>query len=254
MTLGHVIHGYGERAVIVLHEWLGDASNYDPLYPYLDATRLRFCFADLRGYGRSMSLAGAYSLDEACADVLELADTLECDTFDLIGHSMSGLIVQRLALIAPARVRSVVAITPVFASGFALDQQGLDRMRAVAVEDIVARQAIADRTGHRYGDPWLNFKLARSRTRSTEDARLGYLCMFTETNFAHPVQGLPVRMLVISGQFDIPPYRQEVAQQVFGGCYPNCQFAMAEGAGHYPMLETPVCLAARLNAFLCADT
>lgn len=253
MTLGHTLLGSGDRTAIVLHEWLGDASNYAPLHPYLDPAARRYCFADLRGYGRSLDLAGEYSLAEACADVLELADRLGLARFDLVGHSMSGLVAQRLALVAPGRVRAVVAITPVFAAGFPADDETLRRMTAVATEDTAARAAIAARTGERYGPAWLEFKLRKSRECSTVTARLGYLRMFTGSDFAAAAQGNPVPMLVVSGQYDLPLYREESARRSFGACYPRCEFVLAEGAGHYPMLETPVFLAAQLDAFFARD-
>jgi len=33
-------------------------------------------------------------------------------------------------------------------------------------------------------------------------------------------------------------------------CYPNVRFEMSANSGHYPMLETPVFVASRVNAFL----
>src|SRR5690348_8015157 len=49
--LGHRVHGSGPETVVVLHEWLGDRNNYDPILPYLDQDRFTWLFADLRGYG-----------------------------------------------------------------------------------------------------------------------------------------------------------------------------------------------------------
>ena len=149
MLLGHTLLGSGSSLVVVMHEWLGDCSNYDTLKPYLDTTVHRFCFADLRGYGRSMAQAGTHTLDEACQDILALADALEAPRFHLIGHSMSALIAQRIAWLASDRVRSLVAITPVFAAGFPADDATRAQLRAVATDDDAARAAIAARTGHR---------------------------------------------------------------------------------------------------------
>lgn len=250
MILGHTLLGSGSETVIVLHEWLGDATNYAPLHAYLDTQRFRYCFADLRGYGRSQHLAGEFTLAEAVADVLELADLLGAERFHLIGHSMSGLIVQRLALDAPKRVLSLIAITPVFAGGFPASADSLRQLLTVASDDAAAREAIAARTSGRYGREWLDFKLAGSRQRSSLAARLGYLTMFTGSDFADEAQGNPLRMLVLFAAYDIPAYQYELAQPRFAACYPNAQFVKIEAAGHYPMLETPVFLAARINAFL----
>ena len=250
MLLGHTLFGSGPSLVVVMHEWLGDSSNYDALHPYLDTTAHRFCFADLRGYGRSMAQAGTHTLDEACQDILALTDALEGPRFHLIGHSMSALIAQRIAWLASARVRSLVAITPVFAAGFPADDATRAQLRAVATDDDAARAAIAARTGHRHTRPWLDFKLNKSRQRSTAEARIGYLQMFTGTDFQQEAQGLATPMLVLHGEHDIPEYREDALRRSFGACYPNVRFEQVTNAGHYPMLETPVFLASRINSFL----
>jgi 3-oxoadipate enol-lactonase len=250
--IGHTLWGSGPSLVIVMHEWLGDCSNYDALLPYLDTTAFRFCFIDLRGYGRSIDQVGHYTLDEACADVLALVDALQVPRFHLVGHSMSALVAQRLAVLQRGRVKSLMAITPVFAAGFPADASTLARLRAVATEDGAAMEAIAARTGHRHTRPWLDFKLRKSRERSTVAARLGYLQMFTSTDFAQEARGLATPILVLHGEHDIPVYREDALRQSFGACYPRVQFAMSANAGHYPMLETPVYVASKLNSFLAA--
>src|SRR4051794_38129334 len=50
---------------------------------------------------------GDYSMAEISADALALADELGWETFDLIGHSMGGMAVQRVLADAPDRVRRV---------------------------------------------------------------------------------------------------------------------------------------------------
>jgi pimeloyl-ACP methyl ester carboxylesterase len=52
--LGHFIHGHGAEKVLALHDWMGDAANFEPLLPYLDLRRYTYAFADLRGYGSSL--------------------------------------------------------------------------------------------------------------------------------------------------------------------------------------------------------
>jgi pimeloyl-ACP methyl ester carboxylesterase len=252
MSIGHTLWGTGPALVVVMHEWLGDCTNYDTLLPCLDTRAFRFCFVDLRGYGKSIEQVGRYTLDEACADVIALADSLQAARLHLVGHSMSALVAQRLAVLHPGRVKSLVAITPVFAAGFPADASTLERLRAVATEDEAALEAIAARTGHRHTRPWLEFKLRLSRTRSTAAARLGYLKMFTGTDFRAEAQGLPTPMLVLHGEHDIPVYREDALRASFGACYPNVSFEQALNAGHYPMLETPVFVASKLNGFLAA--
>lgn len=110
--LGHGRAGAGERPVVVLHEWLADQRNYALLHPWLDGAAFTYRFVDLRGYGLSCEMAGAYSAAEAAGDVLRLMSVLGHRRFDIVGHSMSGMIAQRIALDAPDRVGRMVLISP----------------------------------------------------------------------------------------------------------------------------------------------
>jgi pimeloyl-ACP methyl ester carboxylesterase len=95
--LGHELVGHGPAHVIVLNDWLCDTSTWDGARRYLDETRFTFAFADLRGYGRSRSRAGAFTVEEAAHDTLVLADVVGWDRFAVVGHSMSSLVALHLA-------------------------------------------------------------------------------------------------------------------------------------------------------------
>jgi pimeloyl-ACP methyl ester carboxylesterase len=78
-------------------------------------------FADVRGYGKSRHLGGSYSVEEVTADAFRLAGQLGWGRFHVVGHSMTGIVVQRMAVddwtSDAKRLKSVVAITPVSADG-----------------------------------------------------------------------------------------------------------------------------------------
>lgn len=65
---------------------------------------------DLRGHGASDQPAeeDAYSLAHMTDDVLALVDALGWERFDLLGHSMGGMVAQLAALREPERLRSLV--------------------------------------------------------------------------------------------------------------------------------------------------
>jgi 3-oxoadipate enol-lactonase len=75
-VLGYDLVGSGSRKVIVLNDWMCDTSTWDAARVYLDGERFSWAFSDLRGYGRSRGQSGSFSLVEATADVLALADSL----------------------------------------------------------------------------------------------------------------------------------------------------------------------------------
>jgi pimeloyl-ACP methyl ester carboxylesterase len=244
--LGHLTVGDGPEPVLVLHEWLGDHSNFALALPYFDVKRFRFVLADLRGYGLSRSLGGHYTIEEAAADALALMTHYGHPRFTAVGHSMSGMLVQYLMLQAPERLARVVAISPVPPSGFHTDDAGLAKLRAVVTDDDAARAATDGRTGHRYGPEWLDRKLAITRGAAPE-AMLGYLEMFTTTDFSGQVSGLETPIAVIAGEQDIPVYRPDAIEKAFGAWYPNLTVTGLHDSGHYSMLEEPGLFAAALN-------
>jgi len=248
--LGYRRLGHGKRTILVLHEWLGDHSNYFPIMPYLDLNRFTYIFADLRGYGLSRSMKGRFSAAEAAADSIRLMDLLGAESFDVVGHSMSGLIGQRVLLDARGRVGRLIAIAPVPASGFPLSPSEKEKLVAVIGDDDAAKAMIASRTSSRYGQAWLNRKLAMVRRAALPEAMGGYLEMFTQTDFAAQAVGVRTPVFAIVGAHDIPFYREASVRSGFERLYPNFSLLASQEAGHYPMLETPVLLASQMEEFL----
>src|SRR4029079_12729665 len=117
MVLGHKLHGNGPEGAYLYNDWLADSSSWLPTLPYLDTKTFTYCLTDLRGYGRSMDQKGEYNEREAAADTVALADHLGLRKFQLVGLSMTGMVVERLAVDVPDRIKSVVAVGPVSAAG-----------------------------------------------------------------------------------------------------------------------------------------
>jgi len=219
--LGHRKIGTGAQPVLVLHEWLGDHQNYQDALPYLSGDTYSYIIADLRGYGLSKDIAGSYSVQEAAADALKLMDDLGHKQFHLVGHSMSGMISQYIAMTAKERIKALVLTSPVPPSGFKADEAALAKLKAVISDDEAARAAIDSRTGKRYSAQWLKRKLEIARSASTPAAMAGYLTMFTSTDFSAQVKGLDLPVSVIAGEYDVPPYRPDAQQQTLGPLYPR---------------------------------
>ena len=90
--------GNGFKTVIVMHEWMGDHTNYDTTIPYLNITDFTWIFVDFRAYGLSKEIKGEYTLNEASTDIKNLISKLELNSVYLVGHSMSSLVAQRIAI------------------------------------------------------------------------------------------------------------------------------------------------------------
>jgi pimeloyl-ACP methyl ester carboxylesterase len=100
----------GAPRVLALHGWLDNAASFVPLAPHLHGIEL--VAVDLPGHGASPHLpAGAdYSFAAAVNAVLDIADALGWDRFNLLGHSMGAGISSLVAAACPQRVEKLVAI------------------------------------------------------------------------------------------------------------------------------------------------
>src|SRR6478672_4666435 len=63
--IAHKQIGSGKEKILVMHNWMGDSTSYDSMRPYLNTDEYTYVFVDLRGYGRSKEMRGAYSVEEA---------------------------------------------------------------------------------------------------------------------------------------------------------------------------------------------
>eukprot|EP00026_Physarum_polycephalum_P014992 Phypoly_transcript_15569.p1 GENE.Phypoly_transcript_15569~~Phypoly_transcript_15569.p1 ORF type:complete len:296 (+),score=21.50 Phypoly_transcript_15569:83-889(+) len=76
------------------------------------------CIFDNRGSGLSSSPPGKYSMQMLAQDALKVAYHLGWEKFHLMGASMGGMISQRIAVIAPQRIRSLTLLCTRFDSGW----------------------------------------------------------------------------------------------------------------------------------------
>lgn len=241
--------GHGPHAVLGLHGWFGTGRSWRTVAPYLDGARYTYHFLDYRGYGTRKNEKGVYSVEEAAADAIAAADQLGLFSFSLLGHSMGGSIMQHVLVQAPDRVRSMVGVSPVPASGVPFDADGW-ALFDNAARDLGNRRAILDlTTGNRLTDVWLDAAVEYSKATSDVDAFAAYLPAWAQTDFHTEIDGHPVPVKVIVGEHD-PALGEPVAQATFAQWYPNCEIDVLANAGHYSFDETPVALATSLERFL----
>jgi pimeloyl-ACP methyl ester carboxylesterase len=102
----------GAPPLLALHGWLDNAASFARLALSLAAHR-RVIALDLPGHGHSAHLpAGVHrynNLDQV-DHVLDFADALQLERFDLLGHSLGAGIASLTAAAAPARVGKLVVI------------------------------------------------------------------------------------------------------------------------------------------------
>jgi 3-oxoadipate enol-lactonase len=249
--IGHELFGAGPARAIVLNDWLCDTSTWDGARPFLDPARGAFAFADLRGYGRSRGRAGEFTLVEAAADVLALADALGWARFAVVGHSMSSLVALHLGQHHADRIERVVALTPPPPTGFGADDAALAASRALALADDATRLAVfAARFGARLSPAWARWKAARWRDAADPTAAAGYVAMFARDGLPDPTAPVAVPVLAVTGEQDAPPMRAEAVTRALRPLCAQLTVTALADVGHYPMQEMPPLTAALVERFL----
>lgn len=135
--------GRGEP-VILLHGFCGGADAWHPTLGHL--CRAHDVIApDWPGYGRNRDAAPLQSVAEMAEHVIALADALGLPRFHVIGHSMSGFVVQQLLIDHPGRIGRAV----LYGSCLAMKRTGrfesaadtVDRLKREGVDATVERIA-----------------------------------------------------------------------------------------------------------------
>ncbi|MFJ9815585.1 alpha/beta fold hydrolase [Streptomyces sp. NPDC101151] len=250
--LPHEVHGDGAHKVFAVHGWFADRSAYAAVLPDLDRTAFTYALVDLRGYGKARDAVGSCTTAEAAVDLVELADRLGWGRFSVIGHSMGGTVAQRLLSVAPHRLRRIVGVSPVPASGLPLPgEQGV--LFADAAHKPENRRTIIDfTTGGRRPAAWLDRMVDRSLERSDPKAFRAWLGSWAGEDFRADVEGCEVPALAVAGELD-PALSPALMRETWMSWYPRARLAALPGAGHYAMDETPLELIRVVEDFLRAD-
>ena len=247
-----MIVGSGDHHVLVLHGWFGSARGWGALPGYLDPSAYTYVFMDLRGYGSRRDVAGDFTMQEAAADAVALADELSWDRFSLVGHSMSGQAIQHVLLQAPGRVRRLVALNPVPATGVPMDDDEWALFSGAAASRDNRFAIINFTTGGRLPGAFVDHIVQHSLDNSAAGAFGAYLGSWAKTDFSDQVKGNQAAVKVIVGEHD-PALSAAVMEQTWLRFYPGAELEVVPNAGHYPMFETPAALAASIEEFLGRD-
>lgn len=250
-SLGFTTYGHGPKRVVVLHDWFCDHTTWDSMLPYVTPEHFTYAFVDLRGYGASKDIEGSYTLEEAAGDVIAVAERLGWTRFSLIGHSMSGLVVQRILQIVPTQIERVVAVTPAPPGGLAMEPDAAAFFRSIAMASDEERfRLLGSMWGQRLSESWTRFKLRRWRETVSPAAAAAYVDLWGGTDITANAHGIVTPILIVAAADDAPPFQAGALEKSMLPYYPNGTVISLGESGHYPMQEQPPMLATVIERFL----
>jgi pimeloyl-ACP methyl ester carboxylesterase len=101
------------RTVVLLHGRNFPSSYWEPTIKALTEAGYRVVAPDQIGFGKSSKPTFTYSFDDMARATIALLDSLHVDRFDLVGHSMGGMLAVRLARAYGSRIDHLVLYSPI---------------------------------------------------------------------------------------------------------------------------------------------
>ncbi len=241
------------RPLLLVHGWTGSTMDFAPVAPALAEDR-RVLVPDLPGHGRTPAAGdeAGYALHALAAWLEALLDDLGVGEVHVLGHSLGGLVAQRLASRITHRVCGLVLLGSGPGRPGDVTAERIERV-AVAVRergveagwDEIVRGAPDWRS-----DPRAEAVRARFTAMPAEAIIGAGRAALTASPLGAFLRGLDIPTMVVHGEADDGwPVAQQAA---LARMVPGAAHVVVPDAMHSPATENPDALIAALRPFLAA--
>ena len=240
--------GAGESTpLVLLHGFPLSHGVWNKMMEHMDG--LDVITPDLRGFGESAVVDGAYSIADMADDVLALLDALKIEQAALVGHSMGGYVALAAARKSPARIAGLglvstqaLADTPDRKAKRYVTAEQVGVQGSVFIANAMAPDLSADAAQH-------GTVLWEMILRQPAAGMMGALAAMAERPAATdllPTLKFPVAILHGVADALIPVERAREMKAAI----PQATLTELPDVGHCPMLEAPVETAKALKGIL----
>jgi pimeloyl-ACP methyl ester carboxylesterase len=222
--------------IVFLHGFLDDRHAWDDVVALLDGTET--LPLDLPGSGERADDTGPFGYEYLAADVTIAVDALDAPVV-LVGHGTGAAVAELVAAARPQRVVALVLVSPVPLQGMHLPGSALEPFRALGGSREAQRAA---RRRLSLGDVG---KLLDAGM-AIRPAVVRELAQTWNDGTEAPPAPYPGPVLILRGAGD--PY---VTEAVVGATrFASARIEAISGAGHWPHVERPHDVAAKLRDFM----
>ena len=236
--------GSGDATPLVLvHGFTGGRIDWADVIDDLAVDR-RVVAWDHRGHSDSTNTGdpATYTFDQLVADAVTALDALGVDRFHLLGHSMGGIIAQRLVLEHPERVESLILMDTLAAPSLSLSREWIDNTVSTGREQGMG--TVADLMARFTSSSSVAFEEDRPRIAERNRHKLTNMDVEAFASLAAELRSFPSLLeglgaitcptLVLVGELDTA---LRAASDDIAKAIPGAELVVIEGAAHCPQEE-----------------
>ena len=224
--------------LVLVHGFLGSSAMWSPQKEFL-SKHYRVIAPALPGFGESSKIKSLDSINAMAEKVLEILNKKEIKKFNLMGHSMGGMIVQEMAKISGEKINKLIC----YATGPIGDIPGrfepIDASREKLKENGIAETS--NRISKKWfveGDQAKYFYLCDNANKATsEEAADNALNALKNWNGVDNLKNINNETLIIWGDKDTAYNFDQV--DALSKNIPNSKMEIFKGCSHNVHLELP---------------
>jgi pimeloyl-ACP methyl ester carboxylesterase len=244
--------GIGDYAAVFSHGFLDDQYVWKTMIDQLTASNFETVTFDLPGFGERVEACGPYTYDRFAADVAAVVDTVS-KPFVIVGHSMSGPIVELVAASRPDAAIGLILLGPAPMGGFKLPVEVIEQLRSLGQLEAPELEAVRQQLAPATPEAELS-RLASVGAKSRPDVVRAVADMF---NNGYPGGARPSAyegpVLLLRGASD-ETVTHELLASVTARFGPEATVREIDRAHHWLHLERSTAVAAEIDRFLASAT
>ena len=233
----------GATPLVLIHGFTGGRIDWADVIDDLAADR-RVVAWDHRGHSDSTNTGdpSTYTFDQLVADARSALDALELDRFHLLGHSMGGIVAQKLVLEHPELVESLILMDTLAEPALGLSRDWIEKTVSVGREQGMA--TVADFMASFTESSSVAPEADRSRIAARNRHKLANMDVEAFASLGQELRSFPsllprlgainCRTTVLVGELDVGlrDASDDIAKAI-----PGAELVVIDGAAHCPQEE-----------------